>query len=110
MAGMCRWRNGIANKKDVADFEKQMRRKVHYVDTYQYRKEEPRYSRRVGMTEIEQNDFNLNISRYVSTAEGEEEIDLTATHGELVKIEKEIQAARDRPNTYLKELGLPQLP
>ena len=49
-------------------------------------------------------------SRYVSTAEAEEEIDLKATHGELVKIEKEIQAARDRHNKYLKELGLPPLP
>src|SRR6202171_1623707 len=46
------------------------------IDTYQHRKEEPRCSRRVGMEEIEQNDFNLNISRYVSTAEAEEEIDL----------------------------------
>jgi type I restriction enzyme M protein len=38
------------------------------VDTYQYRKEEDRYSRRVSMEEIEKNDYNLNISRYVSTA------------------------------------------
>ncbi len=47
------------------------------VDTYQYRKEEDRYSRRVSMDEIEQNDFNLNISRYISTAVAEETIDLT---------------------------------
>jgi type I restriction enzyme M protein len=47
---------------------------------------------------------------YVSTAEAEDEIDLSATHGELVKIEEEIQAARDRHNRYLKELGLPPLP
>jgi type I restriction enzyme M protein len=81
------------------------------IDTYQYRKEESRYSRRVEMKVIEEeNDFNLNISRYVSTAEAEEEIDLKATHGELVKIEKEIQAARDKHNKYLKELGLPPLP
>jgi type I restriction enzyme M protein len=45
------------------------------IDTYQFRKEEPRYSRRVEMAEIEKNDFNLNISRYISTAVGEEEID-----------------------------------
>lgn len=80
------------------------------IDTYQHRKQESRYSRRVGMEEIEQNDFNLNISRYVSTAEAEEEIDLKSTHGELVNIEKEIQAARERHNKYLKELGLPPLP
>jgi type I restriction enzyme M protein len=69
-----------------------------------------RYSRRVGMAEIAEKDFNLNISRYVSMAESEEEIDLKATHGELVKIEKEIQAARDKHNKYLKEFGLPPLP
>ncbi|EQD66491.1 N-6 DNA methylase domain protein, partial [mine drainage metagenome] len=40
------------------------------VDTYQFRKEEPRYARRVDMAEIEKNDFNLNISRYISTALG----------------------------------------
>lgn len=80
------------------------------VDTYQHRNQETRYSRRVGMKEIEENDFNLNISRYVSTAEAEEEIDLKATHVELVRIEQEIRAARDRHNKYLKELGLPPLP
>ncbi len=37
------------------------------IDTYQFRKEEPRYARRVEMAEIEKNDFNLNISRYIST-------------------------------------------
>ncbi len=40
------------------------------IATYQFRKEEPRYSRRVEMDEIERNDFNLNISRYISTAVG----------------------------------------
>ena len=37
------------------------------IKTYQFRKEEARYSRRVEMAEIEKNDFNLNISRYIST-------------------------------------------
>ena len=46
------------------------------VDTYQFRKEEERYSRRVSMEEIEKNDFNLNISRYISTNIEEKEIDL----------------------------------
>ena len=57
------------------------------VSTYQYRMEEPRYSRRVPMNEIEGNDFNLNISRYISTATADEEIDLSAVHKKLV-IEK----------------------
>jgi type I restriction enzyme M protein len=55
------------------------------IDTYQYRKEEPRYSRRVAMAEITKNDFNLNISRYISTATAEEEIDLQAVKEGLIK-------------------------
>jgi type I restriction enzyme M protein len=80
------------------------------IETYQFRKEEDRYSRRVEMAEIEKNDFNLNISRYISTAEAEPEIDLEATHGELVKIEEAIHKATAQHNEYLKELGLPPLP
>jgi type I restriction enzyme M protein len=80
------------------------------IDTYQYRKEEPRYARRVEMAEIEKNDFNLNISRYISTATAEEEIDLTAIHAELTKIENTIQTATGKHNEFLKELGLPLLP
>ncbi len=80
------------------------------VDTYQFRKEEARYSRRVGMAEIEKNDFNLNISRYISTAVGEEEIDLADTNQELIESEQAILAATKKHNTFLKELGLPTLP
>jgi type I restriction enzyme M protein len=77
------------------------------VDTYQYRKEEDRYARRVSMEEIEKNDYNLNISRYVSTAEPEEEIDLAAVHTRLGDIEQRIAEAAASHNQYLKELGLP---
>lgn len=80
------------------------------IDTYQHRKEEARYARRVSMEEIEKNDFNLNISRYVSTAEAEEEIDLKAVHSELVSLDQRIEAATKRHNEFLKELGLPLLP
>jgi type I restriction enzyme M protein len=80
------------------------------IATYQHRKEEPRYSRRVEMAEIEKNDFNLNISRYISTATAEEEIDLAATHGELVEIERTISSTREKHNQFLRELGLPPLP
>ncbi|NLX26127.1 MAG: type I restriction-modification system subunit M [Lentisphaerae bacterium] len=80
------------------------------IEAYQFRKEEERYSKRVPMEEIEKNDFNLNISRYISTAVAEEEIDLEATHGELVEIEKAIREATIRHNKFLEELGLPPLP
>ena len=76
----------------------------------QFREEAPRYSRRVGMAEIEKNDFNLNISRYISTAVGEAEIDLEATHGELVEIEKAIATAKQKHNAFLNEPGLSSLP
>ena len=62
------------------------------------------------MDEIEANDFNLNISRYVSTAEQEVAIDLSATHRELVEIEKQIQESTARHNAFLEELGLSPLP
>jgi len=80
------------------------------IDTYQHRREEERYARRVGMDEIEEKDYNLNISRYVSTAEPEPQIDLLTTHKELVEIEKEIRDSTAKHNKFLKELGLPPLP
>ena len=80
------------------------------VDTYQHRREEPRYSRRVSMADIAANDYNLNISRYISTAQAETEIDLAATHAQLVDLNKTIRAAARRHNAFLKELGLSILP
>ena len=80
------------------------------IDTYQFRKEEPRYARRVAMVEIEKNDFNLNISRYVSTAVGDSEIDLDVVHAELVQVERAIADAKQRHNSFLKELDLKPLP
>lgn len=79
------------------------------IDTYQFRKEEPRYARRVEMGEIEQNGYNLNISRYISTASAEVDIDLQAANAKLITLENSIKAARDKHNTFLKELGLPPL-
>ena len=82
------------------------------IDTYQQRPEEEieRYARRVEMDEIEENDFNLNISRYVSTAEPEPEIDLEEVHKQLTELEDAIAEAEEKHNGYLKELGLPPLP
>lgn len=80
------------------------------VETYKSRSEEPRYSKRVSMERIAEENYNLNISRYISTAVAEAEIDLAATHGELVQIEQKIQDATRKHNQFLKELGLPPLP
>jgi type I restriction enzyme M protein len=80
------------------------------INTYQFRKEQERYARRVSMEEIEANDFNLNISRYISTAQPEEAIDLQSVHAKLTALEQEILAAKDKHNAFLKELDLPTLP
>ncbi len=79
------------------------------VDTYRNRTEETRYSRRVTMNEIEKNEFNLNISRYVSTSLDEEIIDLEEVNKKLVDLDKEINKARETHNQFLKELGLPPI-
>jgi type I restriction enzyme M protein len=80
------------------------------IATYQHRTEEARYSRRVGMAEVEKNGFNLNISRYISTAVGEADIDLAATHAELLQLEQAIAEAKQKHNAFLRELGLNVLP
>ena len=80
------------------------------IDTYQFRRSLERYSRPVPMEEIIANDYNLNISRYVSIAQEESEMDLVATHAELVELDKTIREATARHNSFLKELGLPALP
>ncbi len=76
------------------------------VATYQYRKEIERYSRAVSMEEIEKNDYNLNISRYVSKAVVEEKVNLEKVNAELVEIEKKIKSSTAKHNEYLMELGL----
>ncbi len=80
------------------------------IDTYQFRKEEERYARRVTMEEIEANGYNLNIARYISTATKEEEVDLVAENLKLAEIEKKIVLAKSKHNEFIKELGLPSLP
>jgi type I restriction enzyme M protein len=80
------------------------------VSTYQYSKEEERYSRRVSMEEIVENGYNLNISRYVTTSKVEEEIDLYVVNNQLVEIEKKAAEAAKRHNQFLEELGLPPIP
>jgi len=76
------------------------------VETYQLRREENRYSRKVYMREIKDNGYNLNISRYVNLSKEEEKIDLAEVHRQLVATEKKIESARQKHNGFLVELGL----
>ena len=77
------------------------------IDTYKYRNEVPRYSRRVSIEEIANQGYNLNISRYVNTSIEEEKIDLREVNIKLNEINKKIKDATDKHNEFLKELGLP---
>jgi type I restriction enzyme M protein len=79
-------------------------------DTYQFRRSQERYSRIVDMEEIETNGYNLNISRYISTAITEEEVDLSAVNSSLVEVKQKIDEATKKHNEFLKVLGLPPVP
>ncbi len=76
------------------------------VETYQFRKDIERYSRKVSMEEIEKNGYNLNISRYVSTAKDEIQIDLKEVNTKLTTINDSIKTNTDKHNEFLRELGL----
>jgi type I restriction enzyme M protein len=79
------------------------------IDTYQFRKEEPRFSRQVSLREINENDYNLNITRYVNLSKEEEQIDLKTVTKQLKESDRKIEEARQRLNVYLKELGLEEI-
>ena len=107
----------IINASGEENFKKEKRQNVlrtkdisKIIDTYQFRKEEERYSRKVSLEEIEKNDFNLNISRYISTSKAEEKIDIKEVNETLVDIEKDINKYTKEHNEFLKELGLELLP
>ncbi|OAV74155.1 Type I restriction enzyme EcoKI M protein [Bacteroidales bacterium Barb7] len=66
---------------------------------------EEKYAYVATPSEIAENDYNLNIPRYVDTFEEEEEIDIQAVQQEIDSLEKELKAVQQKMNEYLKELG-----
>ncbi len=76
------------------------------LDTYAQRLDIARYSRRADVDEIIENDFNLNIPRYVDTFEAAEEIDVAALQRDINRIEQELADVRGKMASYLKELGV----
>lgn len=76
------------------------------VETYQARAEEARYSKQVSLQEIKDNDYNLNITRYVNLLKDEEPIDLEAVTNQLHETDGKIEEACGKLNVFLKELGL----
>ncbi|UFS72655.1 type I restriction-modification system subunit M [Geomonas sp. RF6] len=76
------------------------------VETYRSRHSVEKYSYLASREEIRENDYNLNIPRYVDTFEEEEEVDIVAVQERIVGIEKELAEVREQMAVYLKELGL----
>ena len=79
------------------------------METYEKREEIEKYSHVATLDEIRENDYNLNIPRYVDTFEEEEEIDIDEVHANLKKLDEEIKETTAEINKYLRELGLNEL-
>ena len=60
----------------------------------------------MSLKEIKENDFNLNITRYVSLAQEEVQINLEENHELLTSIDEKIAKSKEKLNAFLKELGL----
>ncbi|KDP12256.1 type I restriction-modification system subunit M [Staphylococcus chromogenes] len=76
------------------------------VNTYRNREELEKFSHNATHEEIADNDYNLNIPRYVDTFEEEAPIDLDQVQQDLADIDKEIANIEQEINGYLKELGV----
>ena len=76
------------------------------IETYRNRTEIEKYSHCATLKEIEENDYNLNIPRYVDTFEEEEEIDIKAVMAEIKELESKRTELDAQIEVYLKELGI----
>lgn len=75
-------------------------------DTYKARAEVEKYSHLAKLDEIKENDYNLNIPRYIDTFEEEEEINLAEVKAQIVKLDGELATVQSKMAEYLKELGV----
>lgn len=75
------------------------------VDTYTARKTTDKYSYLATLEEIAENDYNLNIPRYVDTFEEEEEIDLVTVRSERLALQQQLAELEVEMAGYLEELG-----
>jgi type I restriction enzyme M protein len=78
---------------------------VNIIDTYKCRESKEKYSYLATPDEIKDNDYNLNIPRYVDTFEEEEEIDLTEVLKEREHLKTQLLKLENEMSVHLKELG-----
>lgn len=100
----------IDANREYEDCKNQSRLRLKDIDkiyeTYTKRKTITKYSYVASMDEIKENDYNLNIPRYVDTFEEEEEVDVADVQRDINTLENELVAVRKEMDGYLKELGL----
>lgn len=75
-------------------------------DTYKSRESLEKYSHIASLEEIKENDYNLNIPRYVDTFEEEEPVDIEATKQVIAELEAKRETLKTKMAEYLKELGV----
>ena len=92
-------KNGNQNELRDSDVEE-------IINTYRTRKAIDKYSYVASLAEIAENDYNLNIPRYVDTFEEDEPIDLNATSSELVELDKELHNNSELIASFCKELNI----
>ena len=78
------------------------------MDAYASKKDIDKYAHLASIEELQENEFNLNIPRYVDTFEEEEEIDLNEVMAEYHRRDEEDKKITEELNKYLEELGLPK--
>ena len=74
------------------------------LETCRERKDVEKYAHLAGFDEIAENDFNLNIPRYVDTYEEEEEIDIDEVQREIDRLEEELSKVRVKMAEKMKEI------
>src|SRR5690606_37967938 len=77
------------------------------VNTYRKRKVKDKFSHIADLTEISENDYNLNIPRYVDTFEEEEPVDLEVVAKDLKQIDQDLAETNKEIAKFCEELGIP---
>ena len=76
------------------------------LEAYRNRADVDKFAHVASLEEIRNNDYNLNIPRYVDTFEEEELIDLDEVQGNIKRIKKELAVVESQMEKYLREIGL----
>ncbi|WP_301201425.1 N-6 DNA methylase [Plebeiibacterium marinum] len=91
----------VGNQNELRDSDVE-----EIINTYRNREEKEKYSYLASLKEIAENDYNLNIPRYVDTFEEEESVDINAVMQEIKTLEAKRSELDTEINGYFQELGL----